>query len=68
MAFGCYAIWYVLHMFLGNSVSTMLAIFAGAVIYMISLVAFRGLGREELQKLPKGDLIAGIFTKMGLLH
>ena len=68
MAFGCYAIWYVLHLFLGNSVSTMLAVFAGAVIYMISLVAFRGLTRDELLKLPKGELIAGIFTKMGLLH
>ncbi len=68
MAFGSYAIWYVLHFLFGNSISTVLAIVAGMIIYIISLVAFRGLTKDELLRLPKGGWFVRIFTKMGLLH
>ena len=68
MAFASYAVWYVLHLALGNTVSTVLAIFAGMIVYAIALVALRGLTRAEMLKLPKGELLARIFTRMGLLH
>ena len=68
MAFGSYAAWYVLHLVFGNSVSTVLAILCGIMIYAIALVAFGGLTRSEMMKLPKGEIIANLFTKMGLLH
>ena len=68
MAFGAYAVWYVLHLVLSNSISTVLAILAGMIIYAIALVVFKGLTREEMMKLPKGDLIARLFTRLGLLH
>ena len=68
MAFGAYAVWYVLHLVLGNSISTVLAIIAGMIIYAIALVVFKGLTREEMMKLPKGYLIARLFTRLGLLH
>ena len=68
MAFGAYAVWYVLHLVLSNSISTVLAILAGMIIYAIALVVFKGLTREEMMKLPKGYLIARLFTRLGLLH
>ena len=68
MAFGSYAIWYVLNMFLGNTVATIIAILCGMAIYMVSLVAFRGLTESEMRKLPKGEALVGLFKKMGLLR
>jgi len=68
MAFGAYAIWYVLHLVFGNSIATILAIIFGVVIYLISMVAFRGLTEDELKKVPKGDLLISVFHKMGLLR
>ncbi len=68
MAFGAYAIWYVLHLFLGNSFATILAILCAVVIYGISLVAFRGITRSEMLKLPKGKVFVDLFTRMGLLR
>ena len=68
MAFGCYAIWYVLNKVFGNSFATILAILCGIIIYLISLVAFRGLTEPEMRRLPKGDVLVGLFRKMGLLR
>ena len=68
MAFGSYAIWYVLNMFMGNSIATILAILCGIIIYLVSLVAFRGLTEPEMRKLPKGEILVGLFRKMGLLR
>ena len=68
MAFGAYAIWYVLHLVIGNTVSTAVAIFGAVLIYAVALVALRGITRSEMLKLPKGELIARFFTKLGLLH
>ena len=68
MAFAAYAVYRLLHMFLGNSVSTVAAILAGMIVYAISLVAFRGMTRSEIMKLPKGALIVRVFEKMGLLR
>ncbi len=68
MAFGSYAIWYVLNMIVGNSIATILAIACGVIIYLVSLVAFRGLTEPEMRKLPKGEVLVGLFRKMGLLR
>ncbi len=68
MAFGSYAIWYVLNMIVGNSIATILAIVCGVIIYLVSLVAFRGLTEPEMRKLPKGEVLVGLFRKMGLLR
>ncbi len=68
MAFGSYAIWYVLNMIVGNSIATILSIGCGVIIYLISLVAFRGLTEPEMRKLPKGEILVGLFRKMGLLR
>ena len=68
MAFGSYAIWYVLNMLVGNSIAAILAILCGMVIYLIALVAFRGLTASEMLKLPKGEVLVSLFKKTGLLR
>jgi stage V sporulation protein B len=68
MAFAAFAVYRLLHMFLGNTVCTVAAILAGMIVYAISLVAFHGMTRSELMKLPKGAMIVRVFEKMGLLR
>ena len=68
MAFGSYAIWYVLHLVIGNTISTVVAIFGGALIYAVALVTLRGITKYEMLKLPKGELLVRFFTRLGLLH
>ena len=68
MAFGSYAIWYVLNLIFGNTIATILAILCGMVIYLISLVAFRGLTASEMRRLPKGDALVAFFQKTGLIR
>ena len=68
MAFGSYAIWYVLNIFLGNSIATVIAILCGVVIYLVALVAFRGLTASEMRKLPKGERLVKAFQRTGLLR
>ena len=68
MAFGAYAIWYVLHLVIGNTISTVVAIFGGALIYAVALVTLRGITKYEMLKLPKGELLVRFFTRLGLLH
>ena len=68
MAFGSYAIWYVLNIIFGNTIATILAILCGMVIYLVSLVAFRGLTASEMRRLPKGEVLVGFFRKTGLIR
>ena len=68
MAFGAYAVWYVLNLVLGNSVATIAAILCGMLIYLIALVAFRGLTESEMRRLPKGEFLVRAFKKTGLLR
>ena len=68
MAFGSYALWYVFNLVLGNSIATIVAILCGIVIYLIALVAFRGLTEPEMRRLPKGEILVRAFKKTGLLR
>lgn len=45
----------------GSRISTLLAIFVGVVLYVISVLALRVLTREDLSLMPKGDKIAKIL-------
>ncbi len=68
MAFGAYGVYSLLHLFAGNSISTILAIGAGVVIYAVGLVAFHGITVAELASLPKGKWMIKLFRKLGLLR
>ena len=68
MAFGAYGVYSLFHLFAGNTLSVMIAIAAGVVIYAVGLVAFHGITIEELSSMPKGNLLIKIFRKLGLLR
>lgn len=51
-----------------NFISTIVAILAGVITYGVFLIVFKGLNEEELQNVPKGDLIIRILKKFHILH
>lgn len=68
MAFGAYGVYQLFHLFAGNTVSTILAILAGVIIYAVGLVSFHGITIDDLSGLPKKNLIIKIFRKLGLFR
>lgn len=69
MAFAAYLVYQLLHLFCGVSVSTVLSILAGIIVYGIALVSLKGMTRDEIEHLPKvGKHLVKIFEKLGLLH
>ncbi len=68
MGAAVYLVYSVFHMFAGNTISTMLSILAGVMVYGIGLVSFRGVTVEELSTFPKGHLIIRLLRKLGLLR
>lgn len=68
MAFGAYGVYNLFHMFAGNTISTIIAIAAGVVIYAVGLVSFHGITIDDMEGLPKKNLIIKIFRKLGLFR
>lgn len=52
---------------IGNTISTVVSIGCGAVIYFISLLLVKGFARDDVEMLPKGKQIAKVLEKVGLL-
>ncbi len=46
---------------------TLASIAVGAVIYLVAVIAIKGVKREDVLNMPKGEKIAGILTKYKLL-
>lgn len=57
----------VLYLIRINSVATIVAIFAGAVVYVVFLLLLKGLNEQEILKFPKGVLFVRLAKKMHLL-
>lgn len=57
----------VLSGLIGNILATMLAIIAGAFIYFVLLVRFRGVSQRELASFPKGQTLVALARKMHLI-
>lgn len=69
MAFAAYLVYQLFHLFCGVSVSTIIAILAGILVYGTALVSLKGMTRPEIEKIPAvGKKLAKLFEKMGLLH
>ncbi len=67
MAAAVYIVYSALHTFTGNTVSTIIAIFFGVVVYGLGLVVFRGITIDEISTFPKGHLILKLMRKLGLV-
>lgn len=68
MAFAAFLAYQLLHLFLGSTIPTVIAILVGIVVYGVALVVFRGVTKAEIGKLPKGRLILKALGKMGLMR
>ncbi|MCR1899021.1 polysaccharide biosynthesis protein [Irregularibacter muris] len=53
---------------LGNSLSTLVAILLGALIYFIMLLLIGGITTEEMALMPGGRKLTPILTKIGILR
>lgn len=51
----------------GHTVATVLSIGFAAVVYLISLLLFRGISKDDVSVLPKGEKIAKMLEKYGLI-
>ncbi|MCM1365391.1 MAG: polysaccharide biosynthesis protein [Ruminococcus sp.] len=52
---------------LDGKISTLLAICAGGAVYAIILVFIKGISKDDLEMIPKGEKIAKVLAKFGLL-
>ena len=50
------------------TVSLVIAVFADMIVYLVSMLCTRSLVREDVKMLPKGEKIAKILEKYGLLR
>jgi len=53
---------------LGNAVSTVIAIFAAIIIYMLLVIVLGIFDEQELSNMPKGRTLVRIFKKLHLLR
>ncbi|MCD8336496.1 MAG: polysaccharide biosynthesis protein [Lachnospiraceae bacterium] len=68
MAAAAYLVYMAVHTFLGNTVSTFIAVIAGVAVYGIGMVSFHGVTQEEIAALPKGTVLIRFLRKLGLFR
>ncbi|MCC8105371.1 MAG: polysaccharide biosynthesis protein [Clostridiales bacterium] len=68
MAAAAYIAYMGCHLLMGNTVSTVIAVIVGVIVYGIGMVSFHGVTVEELAAMPKGSVIIRILRRMGLLR
>ena len=61
MGIAVWAVYGLLHRFLGNTLSAMGAIGVGVVVYAVLVVALKAISRQDLSLMPKGDKIAKLL-------
>ncbi len=68
MAFAAFGMYTAVHRVLGVSVSVIIGILTGMIVYLIAMIAFRGITAKEIVMMPKGKSILRIFRKIGLIR
>ena len=53
---------------IGNSLSTLVAVAAGAAVYAAVLLLSKGIMREDILMMPKGEKICAVMDKYNLLE
>jgi len=67
MGIAAFGVHFVFNLFAGNAISTILAILAGVVVYVVLLVKLRGISEKEILGFPKGTMIVRILNKCKIL-
>lgn len=68
MGAAVYLVYSVFHLFAGNTISTVIAILMGVVVYGVGLVSFKGISIDEIAMFPKGHLIIKVLHRSGLVN
>ena len=67
MGIAAYLVHRVFNLVAGNTISMILAVCVGAVVYGICLVKLGGILEREIRRLPKGDLLADLLIRLNIL-
>lgn len=67
MGVAVFLIYFVLIKVVSNSISTLVAIIIGGMVYFILLITLKGVVREDLERIPKGEIIISIAEKFHLM-
>lgn len=67
MGAAAYGVYWLFHLFAGNTVPTILGIFTGVIVYGVCLVKLGGIHEREIRRLPKGDLLADLLIRCRVL-
>ncbi|MBE6910964.1 MAG: polysaccharide biosynthesis protein [Ruminococcaceae bacterium] len=50
-------------LFVGNLISVAVSVFLGVVVYLVSMILLRGITKEDVMGLPKGEKIASLIFR-----
>ena len=67
MGLGCVGAYKILSLVFGNTISTLISILIGIVIYLISMLLINGITEKDLKAVPKGEKLAEILMKRQLM-
>lgn len=62
-----FGIQWLLNKLVGNTVSTVIAILIGVIVYSVCLIKLKGIREREILELPKGRLMVAILKKCRIL-
>lgn len=68
MAFAAFGIYSLFHLFASVSVSVVIAIICGALLYAFVMIFFKGITPDEIAMLPKGKSLLHLLKRMGLIR
>lgn len=62
-----FGVQWLLNKLMGNTVSTVIAILIGVIVYSVCLIKLKGIKEREILDLPKGRLMVIILKKFRIL-
>ena len=63
-----YGTYYLLHLVMGNTISTLLAITVGILVYVISIMLMKVITKEDIMMIPFGTKIYPILVRLHLYN
>lgn len=68
MAFGCIGAYKMFSIFSGNTISTLLSIVVGILIYLVCMLLINGITERDLNSIPKGKSFVRMFKRLRLMR
>ena len=68
MAFAVFGIYSLFNLFAGVTVSTVIAVITGALLYGFVMIVFKGITPDEIAMLPKGKTLLRLLRRIGLIR